>query len=179
MENFKVSFEVKNIHELENSPQNFYAGQVCYDQDNQKLMVYKDSKWIPLNNNAKLNTEGSGIEINLYDLNKNIMSQLKPLSDEKLKELKKLILTFDDTIDNTYYMLLCRERNYYTTFVKNGCIGINAINESVIDCLHDLGEIISGELTEDKTAIEFWIKADDTAYCVYFFGYDAGVVECV
>ena len=110
MENFKVSFEVKNIHELENSPQNFYAGQVCYDQDNQKLMVYKDSKWIPLNNNAKLNAEGSGIEINLYDLNKNIMSQLKPLSDEKLKELKKLILTFDDTIDNTYYMLLCRER---------------------------------------------------------------------
>ena len=90
-------------------------------------MVYKDSKWIPLNNNAKLNTEGSGIEINLYDLNKNIMSQLKPLSDEKLKELKKLILTFDDTIDNTYYMLLCREQNYYTMFVKNGCIGINAI----------------------------------------------------
>ena len=76
-------------------------------------------------------------------------------------------------------MLLCRERNYYTMFVKSGCIGINAINESVIDCLHDLGEIISGELTEDKTAIEFWIKADDTAYCVYFFGYDAGVVECV
>lgn len=171
-------FEVENIQELVNSPQTFQEGQICYEQNSDKVMVYYDKQWTPLEK-AKVNIDSSGVEMSLYDLNKNIMSQLPPLSQEQIAELKELILTFDDNIDNTYYMLLCREKNYFTLFVKNGCLGINTINESVIDCLYDLGDIVSGEITKDKMAIEFWVKTDKDAFCVYFFGYDNGVVECV
>lgn len=77
-----------------------------------------------------------------------------------------------------YYMLLCRELNYYTVFQRQ-FTGLEDFGDVVIECLENLGNIKSIEVTEDKTAIEAWIvNSDNEAHVVYLFNYDQGVIIC-
>ena len=79
------------------------------------------------------------------------------------------------------YMLLCRELNYYTVFQRqfNAATHEN-FGDVVIECLENLGDIKSIELTETKDAIEAWIvdPNEHEAYVVYLFNYDQGVIIC-
>lgn len=116
--------------------------------------------------------------MNLYDLNKQIISQLKPLSQEKLYEGIKLINNWKNKEGN-FYLLNCKELNYFTLFQKSNIYLHESLGELVLDCLYNVGKILDISITEDKKAIEFWIKLSnqDEPVVMYLFNYDLGVVE--
>lgn len=126
---------------------------------------FKDNKKVALN-------------LNLYDLNKTAIMQLETISD--FSDSKKIIRDFLKPAEK-YYMLLCRDLNYYTLFYKNEDPTEEFLENVFVECLHDIGnEIKSISVTEDNSAIEIWFipKESSEAVVAYFFNYDRGVVPC-
>lgn len=122
-------------------------------------------------------------EINMgstYDMNKNIIKQLPNLSNKELKEKTKLITKFVSETANKYYMLLCRDLNYYTVLVNDP---VNAapndyFGDVLLECL-SYWCIRGIDIDESGMAIEIWVAGDDDKVSVmYFFPYDNGVIAC-
>lgn len=142
---------------------------VC--EDTRQAYVGKNGKWEPMD--AK-----SEVKVNLYEINKTAMAQMKPLNLKQRLEAVQIINEFcgGATSDN-YYMLLCKDLNYYTIFtVRNNNIGSTPIASTVLKCAEDMGQIVSVEKNNDMNSIEIWVKDKNDAYCMIFFDYTAGVV---
>lgn len=125
---------------------------------------------------------GTQMAMDIYNLNKQIINQLPMLTEDALIEKKILVREFILNTKNKYYMLLCRDINYYTLFAIDEYQNSNELLENIMfdECItQQLGEIKSIELTEDGGAIEIWYTAHDDSYVIYFFPYDAGVIVCV
>lgn len=114
------------------------------------------------------------MEMTLYDFNKQVISQQKPLTEEGLEEGQKTIKGYIDATDNTYYMLLCNDIKYYTLFAR-GDEG-ESCDFEVINVLQELGPIKA--IVDIDDAVEIWIEYEDEVYVMYFFAYDRGVIEC-
>ena len=124
----------------------------------------------------------------VYDLNKQLVEkEEKALSNSKLREKKKTIISFAEKCKDVYFMLLCNERKDYTVFRK-GFYDEDIytddehqldeiVNILVDECMMNRGEIRGIDLTKDKDAIEIWLIIEDEAYCYYFFPYDAAIIE--
>ena len=149
-----------------------YAGQTVYCEEDNK--VYR---WDPIEGWQEQSMEGN-ITMNAYDINKQIISQLEIMNNDAINQKKKMIRDFVDEEHNQFYMLLCRDVNYYTVFVRDIKLADECIDDVVIECANDLGLIKSIELTEDKRAIEIWVSNSEDTYAMYFFPYDAGVIVC-
>lgn len=131
----------------------------------------------------KFPTKNQNIEMSagtLYDMNKQIMKDRKPLSHLELAAIQPKVEDWFNMIIDTYAMLLCHERRDYTIFhlyeTQNSNPPAVAASE-FIGCLTDRGEILAIDETKDK-AWEIWLKIDDTPYCYYLFRYDNAVIEC-
>ena len=122
------------------------------------------------------------LNMNLYDLNKSVIKQLPDYTKEQLTEAAKTIDAFinDNTPSSTFYMLLGREINYYTVFMR--CFNENSdetVGEALISCLeHFNAPVKSIESTKNGDAIEIWVMNDDEPTVMYFFTYNEGVVIC-
>lgn len=166
-----------------------YNDEVICDPDSQACYVYNEGNFIQISEEIamKANYEekiekqplNGNLNMNLYDLNKAAVTQLPNYSEADKQAAKELINAYDDFSTIThYYMLLCRELNYYTVFQRQ-FTGLENFGDVVIECLENLGNIKSIEVTEDKTAIEAWIvNGDNEAHVVYLFNYDQGVIIC-
>lgn len=115
----------------------------------------------------------------LYEANKQIMEQQKPLLPMELATIQEKIADwFNWKIDN-YAMLLCRERYDFTIFHlyenQNPNPPALAAKELML-CLHNRGDILSIELLENG-AWEIWLKIDGEAFVFYLFNYDEAVIE--
>lgn len=127
---------------------------------------------VPEDNEATIN-------MNMYDINKQIISQLPKMSDEALAEKIEEISKFIYETKNKFYMLLCRDINYFTLFMLVEKAE-ETIEDILIECLHTLGEIKAIDPTDDG-AIEIWIENEffeNGPYAMYFFPYDGGVEIC-
>lgn len=149
-----------------------YAGQVVYCEEDNK--VYR---WDPIEAWKEQTMDGN-ITMSAYDINQQIIGQLSAMNEEILQEKKELIGNFCDKMKNEYYMLLCRDINYYTLFRLDLKLADEPVGEAVIDCAKNIGVIKAIDLTEDGGAIELWMTYADETYVAYFFPYDAGVVVC-
>lgn len=135
-----------------------------------------DEDWIKYDN-AKI--KDSNISMSLYDLNKSIISQLEPLSDDELELNMKLINDWANKLPDTFFMLLSHDENYFTIFrsrsKKN--LEFDNLGQAVITCLKDFYTINSISLNEDS--IEIWGKNEekDNYACFYLFPYDRGIVD--
>ena len=144
------------------------TGGICYLADTEEYLIYDGVNWTPLPEEASV--ANSGINMNLYDLNKSIISQLPALTKDELIEAKKLIDNYCDTVDSSYFMLLCKDISYYTIFKYGVSDEFSTLGIAAITCAQDLGDIISIALTEDKKAVEFWIKTPEAeVMCMYLF----------
>ena len=172
MENQKLVFEGAEylIYQLPRP----HEGEMAYAVDTDKLFIYNNNEWVeyvPPKNN---------IELSLYDLNKQIISQSKPLTDDVILEKMSLINEYKNKNSiNSYFMLYGNEISYFTLFHGefdvNG-VELETLSEAVISCLNDLGNIKSIELT-DYNSIEIWIETEDNeTTCLYLFPYDNGVI---
>lgn len=152
--------------------QNHAEGECVYCEEDEKVYSWQNPEgWGPVE------FKNEGISMNLYDLNKSIINQLKTMEIDEIKEKSEL---FDKLYNNTkdiHYMLLCKDYNYYTIFKKvPECIPSFA--DTVCEIVGEIGEVKSIEFTESQDAIEIWIQPNETeeALVFYLFPYDAGVV---
>ena len=69
---------VKNKAHLD-ALKNHVHGEIAYCEDTSELWIYDEEKgW------QKFKDDGKGLELNLYDLNKNIINQLNPLTIDEI-----------------------------------------------------------------------------------------------
>lgn len=154
-------FKIKNTKSL--NPQ---EGEIVQTEDG-KTMIYQNGEY------KELKVEGSNLELGLYEINKQIISQLPALTD-----FSKAIVNIRELHEkywNKYYMMYGKEISYFTLFKV---CGLNDFGQDVIDCCANVGIIKSIDLTETNDAIEIWIQPEEAEpTCLYLFPYDSGLVE--
>ena len=118
--------------------------------------------------------------MNLYDLNKSLISQMPALTLEQIIRQKEVVVDpFLAAVDSDYYMLLCNELKYYTIFNVMQGLSDSLITEELFACLNEFcDEVKSIEKTDDGCAIEIWFTKDEETYVMYFFDYAGGVIHC-
>ena len=117
--------------------------------------------------------------MNLYDANKQLLANEKPLDpiikSKKLHNIADMINK--NTEKESFYMLLCRERNDYTLFnFRNPQTYSDFIND-FNECLHNRGEVLAID-KQESGAWEIWLRDIETEEIVvyYFFDYNLGVL---
>jgi len=108
-----------------------------------------------------------------------LMKQMPIMSNEKLKDKGGKTIEQFYCYAHKYYMLLCKDYNYYTVFeYKSGC-GESFVYV-VLDIIKSLGNIHSIEINGDGI-LEIWIAPNDDEnqeiYAFFLFPYDNGVVN--
>lgn len=152
-----------------------YAGQIVQcDKDN------KYYRWDPIEGWQLFKFEDDAqFKMNAYDINKQIISQLPAITDEDLEAVKsQIIRKYCDQMKAEYYMLLCRDINYYTVFRIDLKLADETVDEALVDCAKYIGAIKSIGFTEDEQALELWMTNEEDTYVAYFFPYDQGVIVC-
>ena len=82
---------------------------VCNEEDG------KFYRWDPIEGWKLFRFDGD-IKMTAYDINKQIIGQLQIMDKIAIEEKKKIIRKFVSDKQNQFYMLLCRDVNYYTVF---------------------------------------------------------------
>ena len=154
-----------DISQIRYEPQD---GEIVINTVDDGYYIYKDGNWM------KINVENSGLNLGLYDLNKQIIAQLPILSVEELSNKKTVINQLHEKFNNEYYMLYGKEMSYFTLFkIANS----KFFGDEVIDCLNNVGDVKCIDMTEPGDAIEIWIQSDmQEVTCLYLFPYDTGLV---
>ena len=115
-------------------------------------------------------------QVSLYDINKNIISQLSPLTKKEKETGSELIKQYMKDKKDKFFMLINKESGYFTLFVFNdgkNDADLNYITKEVMECASGLGIIKSINCDKSKTAIEIWINNE----LYLLFAYDRGVIE--
>lgn len=164
--------KVKNQAILE-ALQNHEEGEVCFLEDTKQYMMYKDGIWMPI----QANMTSEGLQINLYELNKQIVSQLPAFEDSQWEGAKKVFEDWSKFRYNEYFMLYGREISYFTIFKrisKNG--EFESLFEALKTCLEHIGTVHGFDIVNDNSALEIWVNTNGEMTCLYLFEYDEGVV---
>lgn len=113
--------------------------------------------------------------LSMYDINKNLMKEEKPLdpiaTNIAIKKAADGILSSF----KKYWMLLCRERNDYTVFIITGS---NKLEDELKETILNRGKLLDISQQEDKN-FEIWIRDPETEenFVYYLFDYTFGIVE--
>ena len=164
----KITYCDENGNEILNPVE----GQKAFSPQTKKLYCFTNGEWKVLEGNVNLG-------MTIYDLNKLVISQMGILEGAAREEAHLHITDMAIRSNNTYFMLLCRDINYYTLFKLNkDNNGLCNIANEVFECVEDIGAIKSVESVEGD-AIEIWAHpVDEDPIVMYLFPYDAGVIEC-
>ena len=152
--------------------QNHEPGEMVLCKETNEIYIWdEDHGW------NLIQVDNKGLEMNLYDLNKNVISQLDPLTPSEITLKMDLITEYYNKANNTFHMLLCKDYSYYTIFNYDSMLSFPNFAGAVCTIITELGEVYSIELLEDG-AMEIWIKptGEESPYAFYLFPYDAGVV---
>lgn len=142
-------------------------GEVMQNAADDHYYIWHDNQW-----NA-IKMDSSGFEMGLYDMNKQIISQLPDLTD--WDRVAEVLTNFDIDWNNDYYMLYGKEISYFTVFkIKEH----NEFAREVVDVIKNVGSAVKAiDLTEAADAIEVWVMYKDEPTCLYLFPYDMGIVQ--
>lgn len=114
---------------------------------------------------------GGQIEMSLYEMNQNFMATQPPLSAEEASSLVDSIIK-EYTINHLtskYFMLLCKDINYYTIFV-NSSYEEEKFTDIILDCLKNVGQILSIELNKENNTPEIWVRTPEgKTMCMFYF----------
>ena len=137
--------------------------EIVYVIDEEKFLFWTGDEWSEYKANG-------GLNLNLYEFNKTLVSQLPILEDftEAVKIIQNILLGRE----NEHFMLLCKDISYYTIFYKaeeNVC-NFKTFGEAVITCAEDIGKVISVDYIEDQNAVEIWVRTEQNEnLCMYLF----------
>lgn len=165
-----LSLTYGTLCDLTDKTKSFKEGDIVYLTDKQQMVCYKDNNWVEITDEVQVKGT-SNIEMNTYDMNKQIISQLPILSD--LTEAEKTISTFARNSFNNDFMLLCKELSYYTIFQKteDAFTHFSTFGDAVLTCAQDIGNIISVDYMENTNTIEIWVrtKNNEDNVCMVLF----------
>ena len=159
----KFSIKRMDLSQIKYEP---LDGEVVFDTTTEKIMIYHNGAW------QQTTLEGAGLNLGLYDINKQIITQLPPM--ENMEKATENIITLYEKYKNEYFMLYGKEISYFTLFQ---IIDDFWFPSDVIDCCNNVGVIKSMDLTEAEDAIEIWVENEDGPTCLYLFPYDNGLVK--
>lgn len=148
-----------------------YHGQTVWRSSEDKCYRYdavEGWQYVPKDNTTE-------VAMSVYDMNCQIISQLSPLTDDEQHEKSKIITQLIDETRSRFYMLLCRDINYYTVFMRMP-EAEEMMEEVVIDCAKYVGDIKAIEMADG--AVEIWVSNNEGTYAMYLFPYDGGVEVC-
>lgn len=142
-------------------------GEIVQDSKTGEFMVCHDDAW------QVIKMEGGGVEMGIYDMNKQIISQLPILED--FDKAMDDIQTLYETYHNKYFMLYGKEISYFTVFK---IIEPQYLGEDILECCLNVGLVKAMDLTEAGDAVEIWVQPQDSEpTCLYLFPYDSGIVQ--
>lgn len=141
-------------------------------KDEEQMYIWSGTEW-------EVPKQNINLKMTNYEINQQVYAQLPEISHEKMEEGIDCINDFAKERDNVYYMMLCRDQNYYTLFhYSNGMHEFSNMANAVIALLQEIGTIKGIEFDNVSQAIEIWITSTKgTTNAYYLFPYDAGVVE--
>ena len=150
---------------------------VFLEEEEYKEFLENNSN-LAVSDNAPM-VEGSGPQISLYDLNRNMIFQLGALTKEKVQESKEILRAWLNKQEfDSHYMFLCNHQAYYTVFdCSKSSASVDGFITSFLDLLEDFAQIF--DIAEDTNgAIAVWANWDDDELpdCYYLFPYGKGVV---
>lgn len=167
----KELLKVQTKAELE-ALQNHEEGEVIFVEEDNQYMIYHGEQWWPVQTRM---TE-DGLQVNLYELNKQIIAQLPAIED--WTEATDAINTWMAGQDSKYFMLLGREINYYTIFAKQDADAeFGTFFDAIKACLDSIGPVHVIDADSPENAIEIWIEYQGEMTCIILFGFDKGVVS--
>ena len=176
MESIILKVPTKNaLYKYSNAINRCKAGEIAFIEDIEEYVMFNGKDWLPMPKATMENNEG--LSLSLYDLNKMIILQLPIATEEKMNEFKRLLSLFEEQTQAQYYMLLCKDISYYTIFTAQSMPDFDSFGEAVVNCIADLGDIVSIDPVPDSESIEIWVKNNEEAYCMYLFNCDRLVVS--
>jgi hypothetical protein len=119
---------------------------------------------------------------NLYEFNKNAMSQIEPMDmiafNRLTDSISRIMMDSCEEEDLHYWMLLCHDRRDYTLFNIVAASDVKYIANELKPTLLNRGSILDIEL-QNNGAYEIWIRDNETKenFAYYLFSYDTGVIE--
>lgn len=145
--------------------------EIVYVVDEKKFYFWTGDEWSEYKANG-------GLNLNLYEFNKTLISQLPVLED--FTEAVEIIQNILYGHENEHFMLLCKDISYYTVFYKTEGIFCNfeTFGEAVITCAEDIGKVISVDYIEDQNAVEIWVRTEQNEnLCMYLFNCESMFVS--
>lgn len=131
--------------------------------------------------NEEENIKANGhLQMKLYDINKQIIAQQTKYSIEQLDEARATISEYIKNHNNNFYMLLCRDINYYTLFQIISELKEPDAATEILECADFIGDIKS--VSKEDSAIEIWVhprEEEQEPIAMYLFPYDGGVIKCI
>ena len=117
-------------------------------------------------------------KMTLYDMSKQIVKTLPPLiTSAELEPSKKLLRKFKKL---GYFMLMCREDNYYTVIRVRKANNPDKFEDLIIELLQEHGDIKDIDWSsKDKEDLECWVQKDEKVKMFKLFPYSWGVLECM
>ena len=118
---------------------------------------------------------------NLYQMNKQIIAQQKPLSKKDFEKIEKELEQWFNWYLDGYAMLLCRERYDFTVFHLYQKANKNppaVAAKELIELVKERGTPFSMERNLDDNNWEIWIKIDNELFVYYLFDCENMVIEC-
>ena len=116
--------------------------------------------------------------MNLYDFNKQAISQLPVLDMIKYNEKASKVAKDMCKSGREYWMLMCREQNDYTVFVLKNYNSLTMTKE-LQEVLNVRGFVVDIDETNIPNQYEIWVRdpATNENFVYYLFDYCEGVVE--
>ena len=126
----------------------------------------------------KINGQGKiNANMSLYEINQGIIGQFPKYDSDQIKDLENRINEWNTKYSESYYfMLLCRDNNYYTIFhLDSELSDFSSLGEGTLGVLIESGYTIhSDEIVDDHC--EIWAKNEENTYAFMLFPYDQGVI---
>lgn len=114
--------------------------------------------------------------MSLYEMSKQIVANLPArTSYADLEPCRKILRKFKHL---GYYMLMCREDNYYTVIKVRKAKSPDKFEDLIIELLQVHGDIKDIDYDTDKKSLECWVQKDDEIKMFKLFPYSWGVIEC-
>ena len=116
-------------------------------------------------------------KMTLYDMSKQIVKTLPVLSTSaELEPCKKILRKFKKL---GYFMLMCREDNYYTVIRVRKANSPDKFEDLIIELLQSRGDIKDIDWSDDKESLECWVEDEIGPRLYKLFNYSWGVIECM
>ena len=169
--------QVKNIQER-NALQIHQENEVIYCKEEKEYYRWQNNEYVLVDVEELVN---GALQMNYRDLLKNSISGLDPFTKQQYLNTQMKIDEWDSQENKEFYMLYCKEINYFTLFRRTNDENNRCLSKEVMLCLSDIGDLLYVEEIDNETPIIFWIKAKEEELIteVYLFDYTQGVVPFI